>query len=401
MQRSRLKNIINKSKEMSNKSEPVGSPYDRFIETLPKELVIGDNYRMEAAWKAYGSPKDYKQALWEGLIQPINENEFKLPSIGYNEETDEYEYLNQGKDNETVAKDIRVWDNDVIPFVQELKQGGYVRIFNETKNCWTYSKNSQKEDTLDQEQINIQKEPSGESVNYLKQGGKSKSYQEWIKTVPQDRLSDNYDLETAYQYLPIEELEKWRTATPEQLKDESYHLRSVAPYGNGDYIFLKKGREWINPEVNGELQQYHLGKTGLQFSHDLIFDEDQDRYFYKQKKGFNQHAFKQGGQMSLIPEGALHAHKNHMEGAGEDFTAKGIPVVDNKGEQQAEIERDEIIFRKEVTDKMEELFKKYKEEDSTSKKDDIAIEMGKILTCEITKHTEDRTGLIDKIQNNV
>ena len=168
MQRSRLKNIINKSKEMSNKSEPVGSPYDRFIETLPKELVIGDNYRMEAAWKAYGSPKDYKQALWEGLIQPINENEFKLPSIGYNEETDEYEYLNQGKDNDIVAKDIRVWDNDVIPFVQELKHGGYVRTFNETKNCWTYSKNSQKEDTLDQEQNNIQKESSGESVDYLK-----------------------------------------------------------------------------------------------------------------------------------------------------------------------------------------------------------------------------------------
>jgi len=43
-------------------------------------------------------------------------------------------------------------------------------------------------------------------------------------------------------------------------------------------------------------------------------------------------AFKQGGQMSVIPEGALHARKNNMEGAGEDFTAKGIPVVDNKGE---------------------------------------------------------------------
>jgi len=37
--------------------------------------------------------------------------------------------------------------------------------------------------------------------------------------------------------------------------------------------------------------------------------------------------------MSVIPEGALHARKNNMEGAGEDFTAKGIPVVDNNGEQ--------------------------------------------------------------------
>ena len=277
MQRGRLKNIINKSKEISNKSKVVGDPFDEFKKSLPKELEIDDNYRLEAAWKAYGSPKDYKHALWEGLIQPIDETTFKLPSIGYNEETDEYEYLNKGEDNETVAKDIRVWDNDVIPFVKELKHGGYIRKFNKEKDCWTYTKNSQKEDTLDQEQVNIPKEPSGETVDYLKNGG----------------------------------------------------------------------------------------------------------------------------QMTVIPEGALHARKNNMEGAGEDFTAKGIPVVDKEGEQQAEIERDEIIFRKQVTDKMEELYKKYNSEESSSKKDDIAIEMGKIITCEIVKHTDDRTGLIDKIQEQL
>jgi len=146
MKRSRLKNIINKSKENTSIGE---SPFDKFKKSLPKEIEIGDNYRLEAAWKAYGSPKDYKSALWEGMIQPIDENNYKLPSIGYNEETDEYEYLNKGKDNETVAKDIRVWDNDVIPLVQELKHGGYVRKFNEKKDCWTYTKNIQKEDSLD------------------------------------------------------------------------------------------------------------------------------------------------------------------------------------------------------------------------------------------------------------
>ena len=152
MQRSRLKNIINKSKTLSKKQE-VGNPFDEFKKSLPKELVIDeDNYRLEAAWKAYGSPKDYKHALWEGMIQPIDEDNYKLPSIGYNEDTDEYEYLNKGEDNETVAKDIRVWDNDVIPFVKELKHGGYIRKFNKEKDCWTYTKNSQKEDTLDQEQ---------------------------------------------------------------------------------------------------------------------------------------------------------------------------------------------------------------------------------------------------------
>jgi len=68
MQRSRLKNIINMSKRISNKKELVGDPFDKFMETLPKELVVGENYRMKAAWKAYGSPSNYKEALWEGMI---------------------------------------------------------------------------------------------------------------------------------------------------------------------------------------------------------------------------------------------------------------------------------------------------------------------------------------------
>ena len=79
MQRSRLKNIINKSKEIN---KPIGSAFDEFKKSLPME--IDNNYRLEAAWKAYGSPKDYQHALWEGMIQPIDENNFKLPSIGYN-----------------------------------------------------------------------------------------------------------------------------------------------------------------------------------------------------------------------------------------------------------------------------------------------------------------------------
>ena len=265
MQRSRLKNIINKSKEFSK----VGDPFDEFKKSLPKELVIGENYRLKAAWKAYGSPKDYKEALWEGMIQPIDENTFKLPSIGYNEETEEYEYLNKGKENEIVDKDIRVWDNDVIPFVKELKHGGYIRTFNEEKDCWTYSKN------------------------------------------------------------------------------------------------IQKGEQ---PSESDEQQV---------------------------------NSFKEGGQMTVIPEGALHARKNNMEGAGEDITSKGIPVIDNNGEQQAEIERNEIIFRKTITDKIEKLYKKFNEEESVSKKDEIAIEMGKIITCEIIEHTDDKTGLIQEVEQKI
>lgn len=106
----------------------------------------------------------------------------------------------------------------------------------------------------------------------------------------------------------------------------------------------------------------------------------------------------ESSQKNLIPEGALHKNKHHMENA-EDLTKKGIPVVDNEHQQQAEIECNEIIFNKEVTSKLEELYKKYYAEDTKqSEKDDLAITAGKLLTKEIMLNTDDRTGLIDTLQ---
>ena len=425
------------SKGISNKQEAVGDPFDRFLETLPKELVIGENYRMKAAWKAYGSPSDYKEALWEGMIQPIDENTYKLPSIGYNEETDEYEYLNKGEDNEIVAKDIRVWDNDVIPFVKELKYGGYIRTFNKEKDCWTYTKNSQKENSLDQKQNNISQEQGGELINSFQKGGKPKrvkndsTYAEFIASLPLNLQKGNdgengYRMRYAFDNSP--DVWTFNDAKGKFInwneKDQSWHGSSVfGPTGE----FLKPANHnttWMEEaaymsskpkliegkEDDGNPENYVVvPMTGKEKE---AMDNFRNRYnliktdengnplkYWKYVPKQSTQAFKQGGQMNVIPEGALHARKNNMEGAGEDFTAKGIPVVDNNGEQQAEIERDEIIFRKEVTDKMEELYKKFNSEESSGKKDEIAIEMGKIITCEITKHTQDNTGLIDKIQN--
>ena len=98
--------------------------------------------------------------------------------------------------------------------------------------------------------------------------------------------------------------------------------------------------------------------------------------------------FQEGGQMNVIPEGALHARKHHMED-DEHITKKGIPVVDVNGKQQAEIERNEIIFRKEVTNQLEKLFK--------DGSDEAAIEAGKLLAKEIIENTDDRTGLIEEV----
>ena len=97
--------------------------------------------------------------------------------------------------------------------------------------------------------------------------------------------------------------------------------------------------------------------------------------------------FQNGGSMNVIPEGALHARKNNMD--VEHITKKGIPVVDNDGHQQAEIEKNEIIFRKEVTDKIEQYAK--------DGSDEAAIKCGKLLAKEIIENTDDRTGLTSEI----
>lgn len=46
---------------------------------------------------------------------------------------------------------------------------------------------------------------------------------------------------------------------------------------------------------------------------------------------------------------------------------KGIPVVDDEHNQQAEIEKEEIIFTKEVTTKLEELYHEFYNEETTQK----------------------------------
>lgn len=123
----------------------------------------------------------------------------------------------------------------------------------------------------------------------------------------------------------------------------------------------------------------------------LFFAED-PKYGTAYKSGWPQFfgKFQQGGSINIIPEGALHAHKHNMDMEG--ITKKGIPVIDNNGEQQAEIEREEIIFRKEVTKQLEELEKKfYDSETSQKEKDECALEAGKLLVEEILYNTQDNT----------
>lgn len=107
--------------------------------------------------------------------------------------------------------------------------------------------------------------------------------------------------------------------------------------------------------------------------------------------------FQNGGSINVIPDGALHARRHNMNLDG--ITEKGIPVVSEKDngkiEQQAEIEKEEVIFRLEVTQKLEELEKKYYSEEASQKeKDEYALEAGKLITEELLHNTKDNAGLL-------
>lgn len=137
--------------------------------------------------------------------------------------------------------------------------------------------------------------------------------------------------------------------------------------------------------INGGYIPTQMGKHGLDVSRLLKSREIINKYKNSEKEIGK---FQNGGTMNVIPEGALHARKHHMAD-DEHITKKGIPVVDTDGNQQAEIECNEIIFRKEVTDQLEKLRKEGS--------DEAAIEAGKLLAQEIVENTEDRTGLINTV----
>ena len=265
-------------------------------------------------------------------------------------------------------------------------------------------------------------------------------FEHYISTLPlAQRDSTDYRVRDYWEYngrpKDFEEAKKKGMFSFNQ-KDNSYHARSVAENPQtGDIEFMKSSN---HPTIFMETDWYEKGLihnddgTTLQLEPGIEGYEDwkdfknnyelqkTDPYwkYVRRKKDTPSHkeggqiqvqpteiilvesiesgidAFKEGGSINVIPEGALHARKHNMDIDG--ITKKGIPIVSDKEngeiEQQAEIEREEIILRLEVTQKLEELEKKfYNDETSQKEKDELALEAGKLLVEEIIYNTQDNT----------
>ena len=142
----------------------------------------------------------------------------------------------------------------------------------------------------------------------------------------------------------------------------------------------------LNRYSGNTYQNMAVGKEGLKLPNREMLDA-----IYAKKVT----TFKDGGiigvDSNVIPEGALHKELNHMEEYNEELdkviTDKGIAVVttdkDGKVEQVAEIEKEEIVFRLELTKKIEELW----HEDTP----EAMLKAGKLLVKEIMGNTDDNT----------
>ena len=237
-------------------------------------------------------------------------------------------------------------------------------------------------------------------VNKLQKGGKVDgitgaapkiTFESWYETVPSDRNdTTSYNLRRAFELAPKEELEAWRTSSVEDLRNGKNHLNSVYLNPKTDIYEFMKAKN--HPTLKYELEWYNSkDPEAIKFRNAYDLDMSGDYYKYVPKK------FAEGGTVNVIPDGALHAHKHHLEDISPEYeqvTSKGIPVVTEeeggKLKQHAEIERNEIIFRLEVTKKLEELMK--------DGSDDAAIEAGKLLAHEIINNTVDNTGLMEVVE---
>ena len=181
------------------------------------------------------------------------------------------------------------------------------------------------------------------SNEHKKDNTEKRPFEDWIITVNPDYISPNYDLETAYKYVNPEQLKRWRSAVnsddPEkELKQRDAetgkfvnHLPSVAPYGEGDYIFLKKGTVDENPEVQDEINEFRNGKTGLEKTHELIFNPEENRYFYIKKSS----KFKNGGNL----EEALQLLKS---GGEFQIIQDDVKTITNDGDYELTTDKDKL-----------------------------------------------------------
>ena len=238
----------------------------------------------------------------------------------------------------------------------------------------------------------------------------------------QGKWTDTYDYERFY--LDDDAFEEWMDEEEEKGYGKGHFTDKYKKPGHVTYssesiitVPGKKGGSWSyeNGEEYFTPEDWQIDQFGGWSKYVEAFEREYGKgesrrirkkatvrqYFTGPSNGVVKH--RNGGMINVIPSGALHKERHRMEkhiDGMEHVTTKGIPVVSiNKAgemKQQAEIERDEIILNKELTDKLDDMKKKFNEAESVEERNQIALEAGKLLASQIMENTVDNTGIIKK-----
>ena len=411
------------------KGGKVSDPYQSYLQTLPEYQRDDSNFRVRDYWEFNGRPKDFNEAISKGMFTQYKDG-WHAKSVAENPKTGEIEYMKSSNhptrymESDWYEKGL-VYDEDENGNIISTKLSpgvdGYDDWLNFTKNYelqktepyWKYVKRK----GTDQPQSFKE---GGNLTNQLVELDFNSISDEFrgIDEIDINNISlefrgidevnlDNIPLEfkeggnLTKKSRTLEELIEYaKQQNPRFVQRMSEPIKDI-DLGNGERGTHRlsygevDGRTIVYPEIfegeDGELifDPKNAVKHALDNKDFLEMSPEEAELFtadnYKQGWPEFFQKYLQGGKFNLIPEGALHARKHNMDVEG--ITKKGIPVVsespDGKLEQQAEIEREEIILRLEVTKKIEELAK--------DGSDEAAIEAGKLLVKEILYNTVDNT----------
>lgn len=303
-------------------------PFKFYLQTLPENQRDSSQFRVKDYWDFNGRPKDFDEAVFRGMFTQF-EDGWYANSVAENPQTGEIEFM-KSSSHPSIQKELDWYDSDdASEFRSQYELQKTEPYFKYVKRKGTNTPQSkQNGGTLDSQVL--PEYFNGPNAEYL---ANRMNAQQW----------DDQDSEMAFA---------------------------------GNYQKPSKFKEGGSITLPNWLVEVDINNLSLEFRGQDIEEVSLDNILPE---------FKEGGKFNLIPEGALHARKHNMDVEG--ITPKGIPVVSQSEggelEQQAEIEREEIIFRLEVTKKLEELAK--------DGSDEAAIEAGKLLVEEILYNTIDNT----------
>ena len=396
------------------KGGKVSDPYQSYLQTLPEYQRDDSNFRVRDYWEFNGRPKDFDEAISKGMFTQHKDG-WHAKSVAENPNTGEIEYMKSSNhptrymESDWYEKGL-VYDEDENGNIISTKLSpgvdGYDDWLNFTKNYelqktepyWKYVKRKGTDQPQSfKEGGNLTNQLVELDFNSISDEFRGIDEIDINNILPEFKEGGNLTKKSR----TLEELIEYaKQQNPRFVQRMSEPIKDV-DLGDGKRGTHKlsyaevDGRTIVYPAIyegeDGELifDPKNAVKHALDNKDFLEMSPEEAELFtadnYKQGWPEFFQKYLQGGKFNLIPEGALHARKHNMDVEG--ITKKGIPVVsespDGKLEQQAEIEREEIILRLEVTKKIEELAK--------DGSDEAAIEAGKLLVKEILYNTVDNT----------